>query len=61
MSDITQKDIDNVVEMLDQLAMSGSGRMKVTVSDSQEEQTFQKTYHHGRCDIGSPFAKGTCG
>ena len=61
MADITEKDIDNIVEMLDKLAMSGSGRMKVSVSGSQEAETFTKTYHHGRCDMASPAVKGPCG
>lgn len=29
-----------------------------TMSDLDRIMAFQKAYHHGRCDVGSPFATG---
>ena len=28
------------------------------MSDTMEEGTAKKQYHYGRCDVGSPWAKG---
>lgn len=50
------KDIRNIVEMLDNFAQSGEGRMKLRMADDMEEATTKKEYHHGRCDVGSPWA-----
>lgn len=50
---------EEIVRMLDEMTEKGTSRMKVTVSDELEEGSTQKEYHHGRCDIGSPFANGT--
>ncbi|MBR6237571.1 MAG: hypothetical protein IKQ83_00800 [Lachnospiraceae bacterium] len=52
-------DIDEIVNMIDSKLGGGVGRLKVTVSDDEPEGTVSQTYHHGRCDVGSPWAKGT--
>ena len=44
--------------MLDHLTDSGVSRMKIETSEEQPEGDMKKTYHHGRCDVGSPFATG---
>lgn len=54
----TMSDLDRVMEMLDFMTEAGVSRIKVEMSDTVSEGTFQKTYHHGRCDVGSPFATG---
>lgn len=52
------KDVDEVIKMLDSMTEAGIGRIKIDSSDSVEDGKAQKTYHHGRCDVGSPFATG---
>ena len=52
-------DIDNIVNMLDEMADSGVSRLKVKISDKLESGETKKEYHLGRCDIGSAFACGT--
>lgn len=51
-------DPDNVVHMLDSMTVAGISRIKVEVSNAVEEGRAEKVYHHGRCDVGSPFATG---
>lgn len=51
-------DIDKIVEMLDSFAQSDTARMKLQMSDEIEEGKNKKIYHHGRCDVGSPWANG---
>lgn len=50
--------IDEVIKMLDHLTESGTGRIKIETSEQDAEGSVKKTYHHGRCDVGSPFASG---
>lgn len=49
---------DEVIRMLDAMTRAGVSRIKVEVSDAVEEGRTEKAYHHGRCDVGSPFATG---
>ena len=51
-------DVDEIIGMLDHLTDSGVSRMKIETSEEQPEGDMKKTYHHGRCDVGSPFASG---
>lgn len=51
-------DIDEVIRMLDGLTANGVSRMKVETSEQLEEGKTKKSYHHGRCDVGSPYATG---
>ena len=50
--------LEEVIRMLDSMADAGISRMKVETSETVLEGTSKKTYHHGRCDVGSPFATG---
>lgn len=50
--------VEDVIKMLDSMTQAGVSRIKVESSDSMEEGTAKKSYHHGRCDVGSPFATG---
>ena len=52
-------DIDEIVNMIDSKLEDGVSRLKVTVSDDTPEGTVSETYQHGRCDVGSPWARGT--
>lgn len=55
---VNNVDIDNIVELLDQFAASGEGRMKLKVTEGAASEKVEKKYHHGRCDVGSPWANG---
>ena len=50
--------IDEVIKMLDDLTAGEVSRIKVETSGQVEEGKTKKTYHHGRCDVGSVWAKG---
>ena len=52
-------DIDEVIKMIDGKMESGVGRLKVSFDDEQDKDTVKEQYHLGRCDVGSPWAKGT--
>ena len=49
---------DEVIKMLDNLTQDGVSRIKVETSGEVAEGERKKAYHHGRCDVGSPFATG---
>ncbi|MBQ8877599.1 MAG: hypothetical protein IJ029_02635 [Lachnospiraceae bacterium] len=51
-------DIDKLIKILDNMAEGGVSRIKVETSEDIKEGEAKKSYHHGRCDVGSPFAKG---
>ena len=53
-----EKEIDDLVRMLDGFAQSGESRLKINLSEELAEGETRKQHHHGRCDIGSPFACG---
>lgn len=50
---------EELIKMLDDFAESEVGRLKVKVTDELKSGEVLKAYHHGRCDIGSPFDCGT--
>ena len=50
-------DIDALVAMLDGCVSAGESRIKIDVVEGQG-QVIDRRYHHGRCDIGSPWACG---
>lgn len=56
----TEDDIANVVAMLDGFGNSDVSRLKLKVDHDLQAESFTFAYHHGRCDIGSPYAKGDC-
>lgn len=49
---------EDVIKLLDAMTEAGVSRVKVGTSDGMAEGTAKKAYHHGRCDVGSPFATG---
>ena len=49
---------EDVIRMLDSMAEAGVSRIKVEASKEIEAGEVKKAYHHGRCDVGSPFATG---
>ncbi len=54
-----EMEIEDVIKMLDEKTSGGVSRIKIEVSDEQIEGTVSTAYHHGRCDVGSPWAKGS--
>jgi len=53
-----EKEIADMVRLLDGFADSGDSRLKINMSDELEAGETKRAYHHGRCDIGSPWACG---
>lgn len=56
-----QQDIDAIIRLLDEKTQGGTSRIKVNVTKEQPEGSVQEQYHHGRCDVGSPWATGKVG
>lgn len=56
---MNNKEIDDLVAIIDKMTMEGTSRLKVKVSDEVAEGSYKKEYHHGRCDINSPYSCGT--
>ena len=51
-------EIDEVFKLIDILTLDGVSRLKVVTSGEVSEGERKNAYHHGRCDVGSPFATG---
>lgn len=51
-------DIDAVIALLDEYTAAGESRIKINVVEGEGE-VIAHQYHHGRCDVGSPWACGT--
>lgn len=58
MPEETQADIEAVIALLDGYTQAGESRIKVNVVEGEGE-VISRQYHHGRCDVGSPWACGT--
>lgn len=56
---MTDQDIQNIIDLLDGKVEDGASRIKINMSEEQEVDSVKEVYHHGRCDVGSPWAKGT--
>lgn len=55
----SDKDIENLIKMLDSKTEAGISRINIQTSDQVVEGQTAEVHHHGRCDVGSCFAKGT--
>lgn len=55
---VTEADIDAVLQMLENFTQAEESRMKIVTSDTVQQGETKKQYHLGRCDVGSPWAKG---
>ena len=55
----SEKEIDDIVNMLDGRTAAGISRIRVITSDEFQRGEIASVSHHGRCDVGSPWAKGT--
>lgn len=56
---MNDKEIDELIKMIDGKMEDGVGRLKVSFTESQEEGVVKEQHHLGRCDVGSPWARGT--
>ena len=57
----TDKEIEEVIRMLDSKTEEGVSRIGVHRVETEREDFVREVHHHGRCDIGSPFADGSIG
>ncbi len=48
-----------MVDLIDKMMEEGVSRLKVTGDEELDRGELLKKYHHGRCDIDSPFDCGT--
>lgn len=55
---MNDKELDDLIALIDDMAASGVSRLKIDASEELEEGTHTTQYHHGRCDINSPWACG---
>ena len=53
-----EQDVDAVIALLDGYTSAGESRIKVNAVEGAGE-ILSHQYHHGRCDVGSPWACGT--
>lgn len=53
-----EQDVDAVIALLDGYTSAGESRIKVNVVEGEGE-ILSHQYHHGRCDVGSPWSCGT--
>lgn len=49
--------VEDIIRLLDDYTLSGGSRMKLNVVKGEGE-VISRQYHHGRCDVGSPWARG---
>jgi len=50
-----ETDVDALVSLLDNRVRTGDSRITLQV---EEGEGISRRYHHGRCDVGSPWACG---
>lgn len=56
--EVSEEDIENMLAILENFSKTETSRMNVIVSDEFKAGASAKVQHHGRCDVGSPWAKG---
>ena len=50
------REIDEVIRMLDSKTLKGVSRIGIHRVETEREDFVKEVHHHGRCDVGSPFA-----
>ena len=53
------RDIQAIIELLDNKTESGVSRIHIDVEEKMGNEAVKEQYHHGRCDVGSPWATGS--
>lgn len=56
--EVSEEDIENMLAILERFGHSDVSRLNVEVSDEIAAGKSAKVSHHGRCDVGSPWARG---
>ena len=51
--------IDDVINMIEGKMNNGTSRLSVQFTQDLPAGEVKQQYHHGRCDVGSPWARGT--
>lgn len=54
----SEQDIETLIALLDGRTGAGDSRIRIDVVEG-EGRVVARQYHHGRCDVGSPWACGT--
>ncbi len=54
-------EIDDLINMIEGKMNDGVSRLKVGFREELPDGQKKEAYHHGRCDVGSPWATGTVG
>ena len=57
-SDFDKITEEDMVKIIDNMMESGTSRLKIRSSEELTDGEIIKEYHHGRCDINSPWACG---
>lgn len=57
----SEEEIEEVIRMIDSKTLEGVSRIGIHREETEREDYVREVHHHGRCDIGSPFANGTVG
>lgn len=57
----TDKEIEDVINLLDGKTLEGVSRIGIHRVETEREDYVREVHHHGRCDVGSPFADGSVG
>lgn len=52
-------EVDNLISIIESQMNSGVSRLSLSTSEDVSDGSVNKIYHHGRCDVGSPFATGS--
>ena len=55
----TDAEIEEVIAMLDNKTQEGVSRIGIHRVETEREDFVREVHHHGRCDVGSPFANGS--
>ena len=55
---MNNKEIETIINLLDKMTNEEISRIKISSSEDINEGDYKKEYHHGRCDINSPWARG---
>lgn len=58
MNTVSEKDIQNILKILDGFCEAEESRLKIEIAENAAPEHTEHRYHHGRCDVGSPWAKG---
>ena len=51
------QNVNDIIQILDDYTKQGGSRLKLNVVEG-DGRVIARQYHHGRCDVDSPWAKG---